>query len=94
MHVEQICAQDATLEDMDRQGRASQAQADSALQNFREVSISLTVIFWQAVLAKVCLQMACMALKASHCHAACSILPVCWMPVGSEKRPESCLNID
>ena len=41
MHVEQISAQDATLEDMDRQGRASQAQADSALQNFREVSIGL-----------------------------------------------------
>ena len=43
MHVEQISAQDSTLEDMDRQGRAAQAQADSALQSFKEVGTRLTL---------------------------------------------------
>ena len=37
-HVEQLDAQDATLEDVDRHSRALQAQADTALQNLREVS--------------------------------------------------------
>ena len=36
-HVSQLEAQDATLEDMDRQGHELQAQADTALQNLKEV---------------------------------------------------------
>ncbi|KAL0020506.1 hypothetical protein WJX79_001917 [Trebouxia sp. C0005] len=38
MHLEQLDAQDATLEDMDRKSRGAQAQADQALHNLKEVS--------------------------------------------------------
>ncbi len=41
MHMEQLDAQDATLEDMDRKSRGAQAQADQALNNLKEVLPSL-----------------------------------------------------
>ena len=44
MHVEQLNAQDGTLEDMDRQGRAMQAQAETALQNLKEVRPLFTLL--------------------------------------------------
>lgn len=37
MHMEQLDAQDATLEDVDRKSRGAQAQADQALNNLKEV---------------------------------------------------------
>lgn len=41
MHMEQLDAQDATLEDMDRKSRMARAQADQALNNLKEVLASL-----------------------------------------------------
>ena len=41
MHMEQLDAQDATLEDMDRKSRGAQAQADQALNSLKEVLPSL-----------------------------------------------------
>ena len=37
VHLEQLAAQDDTLADMDRQGRAVQAQLDTAKADLREV---------------------------------------------------------
>ena len=47
MHMEQLDAQDATLEDMDRKSRGAQAQAAQALSTLKEVLPFAFPLSWQ-----------------------------------------------
>ncbi len=66
--MEQLDAQDATLEDMDRKSRGAQAQADQALNNLKEVWPSLCVCSPDAGCCDLVLdvdsQLSCLSLSA------------------------------